>query len=267
MRRALVQIQQQPEPRYYDFMLSTIEALSAEDPTLLQQKTPNDFLCQTAITPLGIGLVEGYMQLLAFGYIVPAPQGNDSPNSRGIRVTETGRQWAAGRDEPVPEDQTGFLGALTANVPNLDSVLQQYAQEAVAAYNRRLFFASAVMIGAASEKAVYLLMDAIINSVADSKEQRTLRTLFDQRKIERLLAAVSKKVEDAKRARMPYEVHEGADRHLVSLLEAIRVQRNDAVHPQASRVKPETVRLTLSAFPGACKKVYDLIGWFGSNRI
>jgi hypothetical protein len=54
---------------------------------------------------------------------------------------------------------------------------------------------------------------------------------------------------------MRYAVHEGADRHLGSLLENIRVQRNDTGHPRIGNVNPISVRLAFSAFPAACQKV------------
>ena len=60
---------------------------------------------------------------------------------------------------------------------------------------------------------------------------------------------------------LPYDIHEGSEHHLMSLFEAIRVQRNEAVHPTVGQVTPATVRLTISAFPSACRKVYDLIDW------
>jgi hypothetical protein len=67
-----------------------------------------------------------------------------------IFITKLGCEWAEGSD-PSPEDQQGFFMALKGQVPQLDSDLEQYVQEAVMAYARGLFFASAVMIGAASE--------------------------------------------------------------------------------------------------------------------
>lgn len=45
------------------------------------------------------------------------------------------------------------------------------------------------------------------------------------------------------------------------------MQRNEAVHPQAGQVTAVTVRLALSAFPTACRKVYDLIDWLRANKV
>jgi hypothetical protein len=154
-------------------------------------------------------------------------------------------------------------------VPNLDDVIRQYVQEALVTYGRQAFFASAVMIGAASEKAVYLLMDALHRAIGDPKKQKVFQDAINRRGLPTMFNLLSQYIQQAKNARgagaMPYSVHEGADTHLLSLQETIRVQRNDAVHPQVGQVNHATVHLTLAAFPYACKKIYDLTEWFTAN--
>jgi hypothetical protein len=58
---------------------------------------------------------------------------------------------------------------------------------------------------------------------------------------------------------------EGALTHLSSLFEAIRVQRNDAVHPSTGAVEEDSVRLSYEAFPHAIKKAEALRAWFDEN--
>jgi hypothetical protein len=48
----------------------------------------------------------------------------------------------------------------------------------------------------------------------------------------------------------------------MSLFEAIRVQRNDAVHPQNAMVSDLSVRLSYQAFPQTLAKVEELRSWF-----
>jgi hypothetical protein len=60
---------------------------------------------------------------------------------------------------------------------------------------------------------------------------------------------------------IPYDVMGGTERHLVSLFDHIRLQRNDAVHPINFAVSPDYVRAALSAFPLAFQKVDALRQW------
>jgi hypothetical protein len=66
---------------------------------------------------------------------------------------------------------------------------------------------------------------------------------------------------------IPYSVHEESIDTLAALINAIRLQRNNAVHPIAAEVSKEELRLLLLAFPHVCKKAYDLIEWLNSNKL
>jgi hypothetical protein len=216
---------------------------------------------------LCVCLAECYQQMLTLGYIIPHPQRGGGFNPQWFYVTKLGKEWAASK-EPIPEDWKGYLETLDRLVPNLDSVIREYVKEALLTYERRTFFASAVMIGAASEKAIYLLMEALLQAVSGSPEEKAVQRAMGGRDLCAMFKKLSDNIHRAKSkstGAMPRYVHEEADHHLLSLQDAIRVQRNNAVHPQTGQVIPTTVRLTLAAFPFACRKVYDLIELSGSE--
>lgn len=215
--------------------------------------------------PLAFLLVEGYYQLLTLGYIVPLPSPPSPPNMNWYRATEKGRQWS--RDlRPVPEDPDGFLAAFDAEIPSSDTVIKQYVAEALVTYNRRAWFATAVMIGAASEKAVYLLVEALVSVVESASERRAIEKAIKERNLPKMLEDINKVLTRQRESgNLPYSVRKGVEHHLLSLFDAIRVQRNEAVHPTIGQVTPESVRLSLSAFPAACRKAYDVIEWSRSQ--
>lgn len=215
--------------------------------------------------PQSYVFVEAFWYLVTSGFILPQPTGNGPPNFTHLTITKLGRAWAEGA-EPSPEDEGGYLAALKSQTPSVDPVIVQYVEEALRAYSRRIFFASAVMIGAASEKLVYLLMDALATSVADLAEKGAIKKTMTERGLPSMYAKLQHHLARGKSGKLiPWNITEAADNHLLSLQDAIRVQRNEAVHPLAGKVTQQTVRLTLSAFPGACKKAYDLIQWFKGN--
>jgi len=174
-------------------------------------------------------------------------------------------EWAAG-EEPVPEDARRYMQVLHSLVPNLDDVIRQYVEESLITYQRQAYFASAVMIGAACEKAVYLLADAFLRSVQDPNEKKKLAEAMQRRSISRLFDGIQE-VLTLKSRIIPYDVTEGTEHHLLSFLDSVRVQRNEAVHPDAALVTPSKVQLSLAAFPHACEKVFDLIRWLDANPI
>jgi hypothetical protein len=179
--------------------------------------------------------------------------------------TKRGAEWAAG-EEPLPEDSARYMALLKQLVPALDLVIEQYVSEGLVAFAGGHYFAAAVMIGAASEKAIYMLGDSTHGALASPQKQQTLRQLLDGRGLKRLFDFLRDEIADAiKRNVIPYSVHEDAIPHLMSLITAVRVQRNDAVHPQNAAVTPDSVRLSYSAFPHALEKIEGLRDWFKNN--
>jgi hypothetical protein len=261
MRSALKSFKREDKISFPDLMTATLKELAHVGLAVESGDNFKEILERLGDThPLAFLLIEAHTQLVTLGYLVHWPNGRRPPDPNAFRVTEAGKQWLSSAG-PALEDSDGFLAALNALIPTLDPVVKQYIEEAVVTYNRQVWFASAVMVGAASEKLVYMLADSLLIVTAGNNNRalgkaikdRILPTMFEQ-----LNKVLTGHIESGS---LPYDIHEGSGPHLMSLFEAIRVQRNDAVHPTVGQVTPTTVRLTLSAFPSACRKVYDFIGW------
>jgi hypothetical protein len=140
--------------------------------------------------PLMLSLIESYCQLLTFGYIVPWPQGNQAPNPNWLYITEKGRRWVAS-DGPAPEDSDRFIAALTTLIPSMDAVIKQYFAEAVVTYNRQAWFASAVMVGAASEKVVYILLESLL-TVTGGKDRRAIEKAIKERNLPNMFEQINR---------------------------------------------------------------------------
>lgn len=263
------------------FMRQALRALDPNDPNLrmkaVLQRTME--LIQTSESYIGppmgdLGtypsshpywnsLVGVYFKLMGLGYLIPQVNAQSGQiDTAFFSFTERGWAWA-NEQRPIPEDPQGYLAALAKLVPEVDRVVHQYVDEALATYNQQRYFAAAVMIGAASEKTLYLLLEAMQRSVKEPQEKAAIKNLLDvERSIPQLFKKIAQVLEQARRAGMPYQVLEGCENHLRSFQDAVRVQRNKAVHPDAAEATPEMVHLSLAAFPYACRKMYDLIVWF-----
>ena len=133
--------------------------------------------------------------------------------------------WASGARKLYD----GYLKQFDAST---DPVVRQYISEALNTYICGTYFASAVMLGAASEKAIYMLADDLVPAIQDAEKQGTLRNRIGDRKLDRLFKSIETTVNAGHQNKpIPYEVMEGTTRHLFSLFEYIKVQRNDAIHP------------------------------------
>jgi hypothetical protein len=212
---------------------------------------------------------EGFFYLVNSGYVYPKPNGDyiNFRHSEWYCWTERGLQWVKGA-EPIPEEAAGYMKFLRAHVPTLDVVIGQYISEALTAFNREAYFAAAVMVGAASEKAIYLLAASLLSALKPSRRRSTLETALTKRQLFALLDCVRKTIDDSSASNLapiPYSVSEGASAHLASLFEAIRTQRNDAVHPMNATVSASSVRLLLHSFPYALETTEKLRAWLNAN--
>lgn len=217
-------------------------------------------------------LTEAYVFILIQGIIIPRP----CPPTFGrldawenYVLTQYGREWASSDLEPIPEDIDGFISHLRYSNIQLDHVIIQYVSESLRALDRNLPFASAVMLGAASEKLFYILADAVVESVQDVMLKAKLSKLLNDT---RMLGELRRQIENVlsqniKGDIIPFEVHTESLDSILSLFNAIRIQRNDAVHPISGAVDSGQVRLLLLSFPHICKKVYTFIGWLKNNHL
>jgi hypothetical protein len=208
---------------------------------------------------------DAFFYLFRNGFITPHPPSSNlnHPGWESYNVTECGMEWAKG-NEPLPEDIAGYMKFLRDRVTNLDTVIEQYVTDGLMAFERGAYFAAAVMLGAASEKVIYLLGDAMLDALKHQSSKQKLQDLLNGRS----LNALFNFIEDAlkrnhKKPNIPYD---GAMKHLFSLFDAIRTQRNDAVHPTTAQVSADSVRLLTASFPYALSKCEELRIWLNGNQ-
>ncbi len=190
-----------------------------------------------------------------------------NPNLPFFRLTEFGKDYIS-QSAPHYYDPQGYMEFLKNIVQNLDPVIKQYIFESLNCYRRQLFFASAVMIGAAAEKAVLLLLQAITDSMSNTSSKRKASQLLDRPNLPEIFDTIRKTIDLLiKTKAIPYSVHQGCTEHLMSLFEMIRVHRNNAIHPITGQVDRAKVFLSLQTIPAVLESVNRLIEWFGSNSI
>ncbi len=208
--------------------------------------------------------IEAFFYLFIRGYIVPLSS-NDQHHRLDLyryTVTERGLEWFSGGD-PLPEDAAGYMKFLQDRVPNMDAVIKQYVGEALVAFERQAYFAAAVMLGAASEKALYILAEAMVDALKSPKAKQTLEQYLKGRTLNPLFTFIRDAFE--RNRRTPNIPYDGAIPHLMSMFEAVRTQRNDAVHPTTGQVSADSVRLLMASFPFTLSKSEELRAWLVAN--
>lgn len=163
-------------------------------------------------------------ELIGLGIMAP---GMDSSNEQWpfLSVTDYGALVLDG-EEPSPAEDVDFLRSLTDRGP-MDDVEHRYVRQALLAYRASLWDASAVMLGAAAEHLMEVLVEALATSdpameakLPQLRKQPALRWLKDAHDY---LRAHSEVLDQALKGNL--------DTTFAGLAACIRVARNDAGHP------------------------------------
>lgn len=182
-----------------------------------------------------------------------------------LRLTEYGEECLR-ENRFVPHDPEGYLAQFHQACPSVDTTITQYLTEALQCYLRSLHKAAAIMLGAASEQAILLLIDAWLLSVHDEVRRTGLSNQVNKAtSIFRKFELFQKHLANF-RSTLPRETSENLDSLLVSVFDLIRNSRNDAGHPaRMSDITRDTNYAHLRLFVPYCQRIYGLIAWFHSN--
>ncbi|HEY3972046.1 MAG TPA: hypothetical protein VGM18_03525 [Candidatus Sulfotelmatobacter sp.] len=209
--------------------------------------------------------VQAWLYLQRRDFAIPASRNFPSLDSMHVELTTRGREWVDGH-EPIPELPAEYIAALQRMVPNLDDVVREYMVEGLGTLEHDRFRAAAVMVGAASEKALYMLAEKMLDAISTPQWKAKFATALKRRDLTGLFEQMRNVLEKANNLQgRPFEIFDGGQDHLVSLIKAVQVQRNNAVHPMNEKVSDDTIRLSYLAFPYVLQKVEQLRDWFSNN--
>ena len=182
-------------------------------------------------------------------------------------LTSHGKQMLSGGGPPV-YDYDGFLADLKARVPKCDVVILRYVSESLRAFQYNMFFASMVMLGCASEKAIVLLIDAYVSSIDKPTNQAKLRSRIANRDISTAFDEFKKSFDTTKNQVPLSQVIKDFDAHVDAIFTFIRLLRNSIVHPTAMpHVTSALAYANLQQFTYYVDTIFKLITYYESNKI
>jgi hypothetical protein len=222
------------------------------------QPMQTQFVYSNVQTPLPSVTTEAFSFSIRRGFVMPFTLNFPQGEYVGLHwiLTSAGKNWAAG-DAAPPEDEAGYLAQIRLFVPQPNPVVLEYAGEALRTFNRQAYLASAVMLGAASEAAIYDLSDAVVIALVPGKHRNMLEDFDKKRKLHSMLTLIALVLQHGS----VQAEFKSAQLHLASLFDSIRIQRNEAVHPETGTVSLESLRAAFDAFPRAYQLADRLTDW------
>ena len=171
-----------------------------------------------------------------------------------LYLTEAGRA-AASDEELTPDDPGGYLRRLIVEIPEVTPFVKSYAEEALLAYNARLYRASAVMLGVASEAAVLEVALALAGVMNDAEAKPYLETINARKQNFVAKFEVFAQKLRSKKSLLPEDL---ADLTLNAVTDLLRVSRNDAGHPTGRGIDRDDCFIHLRMFVRYARKLYSL---------
>ena len=211
-------------------------------------------------------LMEAVWSLISQGlafidYSQPAPE-----NWRLV-LTESGS--AAVKDGAINPDNSGeYLNRLKIKVPSANNIVLQYASEAVITYNARCYLASAVMLGAASEAAFIEMALSFGNwlPAGSVEQQKLLESIKSKRQNYLAKFDEFRKRMGKYKSQLPNELSDGMSLAMDSVLDLLRIYRNDAGHPTGKAISRDDAFINLQMFARYLQKLYALKEHFDSTK-
>ena len=200
------------------------------------------------------------------GILVP---GSDDNNKEWpfLRLTEYGRSCIEA-ERILPHDPDGYLQEFRQAIPQVDPLITEYLTESLQCFLRDLHRAAAVMLGAAGEQAILLLISSYAHSISDpSRKTQIENQLKKAPSIFRKFDVLDRDLPNLK-TKLPKHLVDNIDSLLKGVFDLIRNSRNDAGHPASgSMISRDTNYAHLRLFIPYCQRIYDLMTWFASNQI
>ena len=180
-----------------------------------------------------------------------------SADNWALYLTEAGR--AAANDEEInPDDPSGYIKRLLAEVPGISQVVKGYAEEALLAYNSRLYRASTVMLGVASEAAVLDVAISLASAMKESEAGPYLEVINAKKRNYIAKFEVFQQKLRSKKDLLPEELADGLELTINAVADLLRVYRNDAGHPTGLSVERDECFIHLRMFVLYARKLYLL---------
>lgn len=205
--------------------------------------------------------------LIVEGILRPGNDYGDPFELPNIHVTAYGKD--ALKDFLTPYDPEGYLKAISAAVPNVDTIIIKYIAESAETLRRNCLLSSTIAIGCAAEKGFLLLLDAFGDALQPADQARFAKERNKAWQIKRQHEVFMSWYDAKLRSRLSSK---GGD--WITLLEDalqflfsyFRKIRNEAGHPTGITLSREAVQSHLVIFPTYVRCIYDLIEWIEDNK-
>lgn len=170
--------------------------------------------------------------------------------------------------EMLPFEIERFPELLRESIPNIDPIIVRFIEESIISIKAGSNLGCAFLLGGASEKAIYLLIDAYANAIPD----QTMKDRFVSRTSKKFISKVFDEFKASWRSSLNKPHGYGWTNDIEVKIEQIfqfcRICRNEAGHPHLPPNLDKGVLLAnMGQFVKYIEDLYQLINYYNDNPV
>ena len=195
--------------------------------------------------------------------------GKDSPLKKTLEQMKAAvEQGYAAPGQALPFEIERFPDTIREKVPECDPVIVRFVEEAIVCWKQEAYLACAFMLGAASERAVNLLIQNYGESIADQTNRDKYFTKINNRMISVRFDEFRKSYAGCKSKPTDGVLAQDLDTIIGNIFQFCRITRNEVGHPQIVPDLDKGVLLAnLGQFVTYIGRIYALMTHFKDKGV
>ena len=154
------------------------------------------------------------------------------------------------------------------DIPGCDEVIIRYTEEAVNCVIAEAWLAATVMVGAASEKAILLLIDAYADAITNETAKERFKNQVNGRWIAHKFDKFKQSYQSCQNKPGDRVLSEGFGVAIEPTFQFCRTTRNEVGHPDVvPTFEKSEIIANLNHIPRYIKLIYELMGHFKDNGV
>jgi len=170
--------------------------------------------------------------------------------------------------QALPFEIERFPEAIRESVPGVDPVIVEFIREAIACVKADALLGAAFMLGAASEKAVSLLVQAYADAIRDDTNRAKFMSRINGRVVSRKFEEFGRSYRGCKSRPADPGLAQDLETLVGQMFHFCRITRNEVGHPQ---IMPDLARgvvlANLAQFVHYIERIYRLMNHFRDNGV
>jgi hypothetical protein len=169
--------------------------------------------------------------------------------------------------ELLPFEIEKFTETLKTNIPHIDPIIVRFIDEAISCFKANSLLGCAFLLGAASEKAIWILIDTFGLSIDDQTNRDKYVSRVGKGSISRAFDEFKKSFGGCKTKPQNFDLTQDLQIKIESVFQFCRICRNEVGHPQiVPNLDKGVILANLGQFTKYIETIYGLIDFYATNK-